>query len=72
MRYDELVAFKQQYGHCYVPQKYAQNIPLGGWVSNQRYQYGLVCKGKPSYMTAERQAALEEIGFDWRIDQDRW
>ena len=66
-RYEELIAFKQQYGHCNVPQRYAPNKTLGEWVSNQRSQYILKCKDKPSRMTAERQAALEEIGFEWRI-----
>ena len=70
IRYDELVAYKEQNGHCNVPQKYAQNKPLGLWVSNQRYQYLLLCKGKPSYMTAERQVALENIGFEWSLNQE--
>ena len=64
-RYDELIAFKQQHGHCNVPFKYAPNKPLGRWVANQRTSYKLLSQGKPSHMTAERQAALEKIGFEW-------
>ena len=55
-----------------MSQKYTPNKALSKWVSNQRIQYSLLCKSESSSMTAERQAALEEIGFDWRIDQDRW
>ena len=65
MRYDELIAFKEQHGHCNVPRRYAHNKVLGLWVSSQRVQHGLLCKGKPSHMTTERVAALEKIGFQW-------
>ena len=64
-RYDELVAYKQQNGHCNVPTRYAQNKPLGVWIMTQRHQYGLLCKGEPSHMTSERIATLENIGFEW-------
>jgi len=64
-RYDELVAFKQQHDHCNVPQNCEHNKPLGRWVANQRALYKLLSQGKPSQMTAERQAALEKIGFEW-------
>ena len=65
--YEELIAYKQQNGHCNVPRRYAQNKPLGTWVQTQRHQHGLLCKGKPSHMTTERIAALEKIGFEWRL-----
>ena len=66
-RYEELIAFKTHHGDCNVPQSYAPNKALGAWVSHQRYQHGLLCKGKTSSMTAERQAALEKIGFEWSL-----
>ena len=43
-RYDELIIFKQQHGHCNEPQRYEQNKPLGLWVHRQRRQYRLKCK----------------------------
>ena len=69
IRYDELVAFKQQYGHCNVPQKFQENKPLGIWVSNQRKQYRLFCQGKSSYITPDRIAVLEKIEFVWGLDK---
>jgi len=71
-RYDELIAFKRQHGHCNVPQSYAQNKPLGYWVKTQRKHSELLCQGKPSLMTAERQAALEKIGFKWSKNSSRF
>ena len=35
-RLSYLLEFKQQWGHCNVPQKYAHNLKLGGWVKYQR------------------------------------
>ena len=69
-RYDELVAFQQQNGHCNVPTKYTLNKPLGLWVSNQRRFYKLLRQGKRSCMTAERQAALEKTGFECGLDNE--
>ena len=38
----ELMNFKQQWGHCDVPQKYAKIHNIGRWVSRQRIQNKLV------------------------------
>lgn len=38
-RFDELVDFKQVYGHCSVPEKFHENRQLGAWVANQRTAY---------------------------------
>ena len=69
-RYDELVAFQQQNGHCNVPTKYTLNKPLGLWVSNQRRFYKLLRQGKRSCMTAERVTALEKTGFECGLDNE--
>ena len=70
-RYHELVAFKKHHGHCNVSVSNPQNKPLGRWVSRQRAQHRLKYKGKPSHMTVERQAALENIGFEWGLNNYR-
>jgi superfamily II DNA or RNA helicase len=57
VRYQELLAFKQQYGHCNVPYNYPDNKQLGRWVSNQRM------KRKQNKLTPEREKMLEEVGF---------
>ena len=36
VRYNELLEFKQRFGHCLVPNNYRANIQLGRWVKRQR------------------------------------
>jgi hypothetical protein len=56
-RYAELCAFKQQFGHCRVPQRWPANRPLARWVLNVRSQHGR--------LGSNRQRLLDRIGFDW-------
>ena len=51
----QLCEYKVQFGNCLVPQKYAANLKLRKWVSNQRSTY--------SHMSAERIRELESIEF---------
>ena len=64
-RFEELIKFKQEYGHCIVPQLFTQNKGLGKWVSKQREQYRRLLDNKYSFMTKERIEKLNEIGFSW-------
>ena len=66
-RLDELKAYKEKYGDCLVPNKFAPNPQLGTWVMHQRAQYRKLREGKNSPMTEERVKSLEEIGFVWAI-----
>ena len=50
----ELIKFKQQWGHCDVPQKYANNPKLGGLVIHHRSQYRLLNSGKKSFISNMR------------------
>ncbi|GFH61945.1 hypothetical protein CTEN210_18421 [Chaetoceros tenuissimus] len=68
-RFEELKQFKDQYGHCTVPQR---NKALGIWVNNQRTQYKLMSNGSKSQMTEERLEKLEDIGFTWTPLQNNW
>ena len=61
MRYNELVAYKEKFGHCMVPRKDPSNLKLGGWVAWQRSQYK---DGK--LLLKERIVKLDGIGFVWR------
>ena len=65
MRFQQLLEFKSQYGHCVVPIKYTAHPKLGSWVSSQRYQYRLYKEGKSSAMTEERVRELESLGVEW-------
>ncbi|HEY5234430.1 MAG TPA: Helicase associated domain protein, partial [Verrucomicrobiae bacterium] len=63
--FDELVAYKKMHGNCDVPVKWKGNPQLGGWAAAQR---SLRKSGK---LHPERERMLNEIGFDWRADQNK-
>lgn len=71
-RLEELKAFKADYGHCMVPQKFLSNPLLSKWVGHQRNFYSLQQRGKTSPITAERIKLLNEIGFVWNVYDFRW
>ena len=65
--FSELQEFKQEWGHCNVPQKYEQCPKLGSWVNTQRTQYALLNKGDKSMINDERMLQLETLGFQWKV-----
>jgi hypothetical protein len=60
-QYQDLLYFRQQYGHCKVPQLWKQNPTLGNWVNLQRYN---LSKNK---LSKARYNKLSKIGFTWSI-----
>jgi len=64
-RFEELVQFQREYGHCCVPSHWPQNAPLAQWVKRQRSQYKLKREGKHCNMTDERERSLTQLGFVW-------
>jgi len=60
-RFQQLVEFKEQNGHCRVPKKYEANTQLGNWVDNQRTAY------KKNKLLPEQIKSLEGIGFVWLL-----
>jgi Helicase associated domain len=42
------------------------------WVKRQRYQYKLRQEGKPSFLTDERVAVLDRLGFVWDSHSSVW
>jgi len=67
IRLEELRDFRQTYGHCRVPKIHLENLTLGHWVSYMRKEFRKRKEGKQSSMTAERIAALNNLGFDWIV-----
>ena len=63
----ELLAYRQQHGNCNVPKRYTENIALGNWINYQRREYKKYKRGSKSYMTEERIAKLEKVGFAWSL-----
>ena len=50
----ELLQFKQQWGHCDVPQKYAKDSNLSNQASQRRHQHILLNSGKKSFINNGR------------------
>jgi len=62
-----LQAFKSQYGHCNVPQKYKKNPSLGSWLAQQRISMRKMQLESKSESTRvetqwERISRLEQLG----------
>ena len=67
--FPDIQAFKQQWGHCDVPQKYAKNQNLGLCVNQQRCQYRLLKSGNNSFISDERMAQLEYLDFNGILEK---
>ena len=72
LRYKELVEFQREHKHCFVPLKNFKNPSLSHWVKRQRYQYRMKKNGKRSTLDAEREAALDKLGFVWDSHSATW
>ncbi|WP_257616748.1 DEAD/DEAH box helicase [Chlamydia suis] len=62
----ELQRFREEYGHCKVPNRYPENPQLASWVSNQRYAF------KKGELSEDKIVRLEELGFVWRVFEEAW
>ena len=65
VRYQQLLDFQQRYGHSQVPDGWAENPSLAGWVFRQRKHQ------KAGQLPADRLARLQAIGFLWSDDLQR-
>lgn len=66
-RRNELIAYKNRFGHCNVPSNFPENRKLAIWVKRQRRQHKFFLSGEPSNMNQERIQALESNGFEWEL-----
>lgn len=57
----ELSVFREERGHCRVPQGYPANPKLGTWVHNQRQKYKL------GVLDEDRVNMLDRLGFQWVV-----
>jgi hypothetical protein len=56
--------YKRRHGDCNVPTNWAEDPPLGRWVSNQRARKKALDHGDQSPgMTVARAAKLDALGF---------
>mmetsp|Transcript_32474 Transcript_32474/g.58704 ORF Transcript_32474/g.58704 Transcript_32474/m.58704 type:complete len:359 (-) Transcript_32474:308-1384(-) len=66
-KYDLLVEYKQEHGHCNVPQSGIFNSQsLGSWVDTQRRSY------RKGTLLHDRLVRLNEIGFNWSVHDVSW
>jgi hypothetical protein len=65
--FEALKVYKAEHGNCLVPRGYEKVSKLGEWVTDQRKQFKQLQEGKPSLLTAERRARLDELNFAWKI-----
>lgn len=66
-RFEELVKFKEKYGHCDVPKRFPSNEPFGEWVATQRREFKKAQAGKKCAINSYRFMALEKLGFKWKV-----
>mmetsp|Transcript_15086 Transcript_15086/g.36934 ORF Transcript_15086/g.36934 Transcript_15086/m.36934 type:complete len:485 (-) Transcript_15086:839-2293(-) len=71
-KFQELLKFRKENGHCQVPHTWPPNPQLARWVKRQRYQFKLRCEGKLSTMTEDRIQLLDEAGFVWDSHAAAW
>lgn len=67
-RFNQLLQFKEEFGHCNVPIKYSENPSLGQWCSSLKSMYNRIQNGVQSRILSKvRIERLEQIGFLWRV-----
>jgi len=59
----KLLAYREEHGHCQVPNSKQADAMLAKWVQRQRHHH------KNNTIQPERRQRLEEIGFDWKSDK---
>jgi hypothetical protein len=60
-KYQNLVEFKRKNGHCLVPKRYQEDMPLGNWVYSQRQVH------RKNKLRVDRKVLLDDIGFVWKV-----
>jgi hypothetical protein len=64
MKYEKLLEYKRENGHCMVPFRHEQDKSLGDWVTTQRSNH------KHNKLRLDRKRILDEIGFVWKADHN--
>jgi len=58
---EQVVAFKERFGHCHVPVLWEEDRKLGSWVADQRKRW------RGGKLAADRMGRLEGMGFKWKV-----
>lgn len=70
-RFEDLLQYKERFGHANVPWQWKENIPLAQWVNSQRKKYKELLDGKRNNLTEEQIAKLNDIGESY-FGQSMW
>lgn len=71
--YNELIAYKEEHGHCIVPTRTSDRYKdLGSWVTVQREEGRKFSEGKKATIDQKRVELLNEIGFVWNVQNHQW
>jgi len=71
-KYNNLLAFKEEHGHCNVPTRSYKDQKLGNWVGWQRSAYKKYKDGKDiNPLSPERIKLLEDIGFSFNLHEEK-
>lgn len=71
--FQRLLKFKNEFGHCCVPNSYTKDVALARWVKRQRHQYRKLEENDPtSTLTTSRLEKLESVGFVWHTHAVAW
>ena len=62
----ELKRYKERFGDCNVPQRWADNPQLANWVNNHRKFW------REGTLTADNKLQLDELGFEWEPRGSAW
>jgi len=65
---NQLLRFKEEFGHCNVPKCYADNPSFGNWGSDMRQAHNNIQQGrqtKSNLSSQDRIKRLEEIGLQF-------
>ncbi|MDN5202482.1 helicase associated domain-containing protein [Fulvivirgaceae bacterium BMA10] len=65
-KFQLLAAFKNRYGHCFVPVNWKENKSLGNWVATQRRLE------ETAKISKSRKKRLEDLGFVWRFETNKF
>ena len=66
----QIISFRDEFGHCDVPQKYKADPTLGIWCKVMQTTHGKIQKGlmnQSRVLSQDRIVELEEIGFQLEV-----
>jgi len=72
MRFQQLMAFRDEHGHCNVPTNDVRYERLSSWVQHQRAEKKKKDRGVESRLCDERELTLVDAGFIWSSKEYKW